>query len=84
MQPAGEDLNIDIKLPVNRAIQVTLKDESGEVLDIRIPRLSQGHAEAHFDPLPPGAYAIDTVGTSIASPLAPIRSDLIVWDPEVG
>ena len=37
-----------------------------------------------IDGLAPGAYSIDVAGTDLASPFAPVSSDILIWEsPEV-
>ena len=78
---SGDDVVIDIDLPANHGVQVTVRDEYGHVVDSRVPKMSRGHAQAVVTGLPPGGYTVDVTGISIAAPVAPISSGLVIWDP---
>ncbi|HET9656317.1 MAG TPA: hypothetical protein VFP72_13250, partial [Kineosporiaceae bacterium] len=79
---AGEPLTVDVDLPANHAIKITVTSETGREVDRRVPRISHGHAHATITDLPPGAYTIDVTGTAPGSPIAPVSSDVIIWDPQ--
>jgi pimeloyl-ACP methyl ester carboxylesterase len=79
---AGEPLAVDVTVDdaSRHAVRITVTGES-RAPETRIPRLRHGQTTAVFTDLPPGAYTVDVTGLDPSSPLAPVSSDLIIWDP---
>jgi len=44
----GEDPIVDVELPDDVQLKVTLRDERGSVVDARVPRPRNGHCYARF------------------------------------
>jgi pimeloyl-ACP methyl ester carboxylesterase len=76
----GEELAVEISLPGQHAITVIVRDEHGQPVDVLKPRVSHGQAVAIFDGLRPGGYTVDVAG---GSAVAPVSSDILVWDKEL-
>jgi pimeloyl-ACP methyl ester carboxylesterase len=77
---AGDPVPVAVDLPERLGIRITVTDEAGSVIESRSPVLDRaGTAVTSFADLPPGAYTIDVVGVGVASPVAPVSSDLVVW-----
>jgi pimeloyl-ACP methyl ester carboxylesterase len=81
---AGEAITIRVTPaePTRQAIHVTVTTETGTLIEAR--RLRPSGETITIDGLAPGAYTIDVAGTDLASPFAPVSSDILIWEsPEV-
>jgi hypothetical protein len=68
--------------PTRQAIRITVTNETGTLIEAR--RLRPSGQTITIDGLAPGAYTIDAAGTDLASPFAPVSSDILIWEsPEV-
>ena len=77
---AGDPVPVEVHLPERLGIRITVTDEAGSVIESRSPVLDRGGTVVtSFAGLAPGAYTIDVVGVGVASPVAPVSSDLVVW-----
>jgi pimeloyl-ACP methyl ester carboxylesterase len=61
-----------------QAIRVTVTSETGTLIEAR--RLPPSGQTIIIDGLAPGAYTIDVAGTDLASPFAPVSSDILIWE----
>jgi pimeloyl-ACP methyl ester carboxylesterase len=81
---AGEAITIRVTPaePTRQAIRITVTSETGTLIEAR--RLRPSGEAITIDGLAPGAYTIDVAGTGLASPFAPVSSDILIWEsPEV-
>jgi hypothetical protein len=81
---AGEAITIRVTPaePTRQAIRITVTNETGTLIEAR--RLRPSGQTITIDGLAPGAYTIDAAGTDLASPFAPVSSDILIWEsPEV-
>lgn len=78
---AGDDLPVDVLLEGDRhALRITLTDERGRTVS-RTPRLpADGHMRTSFTELAPGPYTLDVTGLHQSAPIAPVSSDILVWE----
>jgi hypothetical protein len=77
---AGEAITIQVTPaePTRQAIHVTVTSETGTLIEARVLRPSGGTIVV--DGLAAGAYTVDVAGTDPASPLAPVSSDILIWE----
>ncbi len=82
---AGAVLPVEVRLePGSRhAVQVTVLDDGYRVVASRRPTIRDGRAEAVFDGLEPGGYAVRVTGADPGSPVTTVTSSVLVWDPTV-
>jgi hypothetical protein len=82
---AGQDLPLSIAIDDARrtAVLVTATHESGET-ERRVVKLTRGRATTTFDWRRTGAYTIDVAGVDQFAGIAPVSSDLLIWDPTSG
>lgn len=82
---AGEDLAVNVSTvdASRHAIRVTVTNEAGRYVDGRLLKPGAGTSTATIDGLSPGAYTIDITGIDDASPIGPVSSDVLVWDPDL-
>ena len=81
---AGEAITVRVRPaePTRQAIGVTVTSETGTLIEAR--RLRPSGQTITIEGLAPGAYTIDVAGTDLASPFAPVSSDILIWEsPEV-
>jgi triacylglycerol esterase/lipase EstA (alpha/beta hydrolase family) len=81
---AGEALTLRVTPaePTRQAIGLTVTSETGTLIEAR--RLRPSGQSITIDGLAPGAYTIDVAGTDLASPFAPVSSDILIWEsPEL-
>jgi pimeloyl-ACP methyl ester carboxylesterase len=78
----GEDLPVTAQLDgdYRAGLKITIANESGQTVGARQPRTTDGHAEATFTNLPPGAYTVTVDGTQTGGPVSPVTATTIVWD----
>jgi hypothetical protein len=77
---AGEAITIRVT-PAEATRQVigrAVINETGTPVEAR--RLRPSGQTITIDGLAPGAYTIDVAGTDLASPLAPVSSDILIWE----
>lgn len=80
---AGDPLTIDVYLPdqARHGLHITVTDENGTPRATRRPRPQRGHAHVTITDLPPGGYTIHLTGTPPATPITPVTSDLLIYQP---
>jgi hypothetical protein len=81
---AGEPVTVTVT-PADRArqaIHLTVTSETGQPAEAR--RLRPSGGTITLDGLPPGAYTIDVAGPDLASPYAPVSSDILIWADPAG
>jgi pimeloyl-ACP methyl ester carboxylesterase len=79
---AGAETLVSITLGerTRTSLLVTATHESGQA-ETRLVKLANGAVHATFDWRRPGAYTIDVTGVDAVANVAPVSSDLLVWDP---
>jgi len=78
----GEEITVHVtpSEPTRHAIHLTVRSETGILIEARTLRPSTGTVSATIDGLAPGAYTIDVTGPGPMSPFALVSSDLLIWD----
>jgi hypothetical protein len=78
---AGADVTVQVTPSeyTRQAVRVTVTSEAGALIDARVLKAARGTTTATIDGLAPGAYTIDVSGAGLASPFAPVSSDILVW-----
>jgi pimeloyl-ACP methyl ester carboxylesterase len=79
---AGQPLTVTVQPPEGQrvAVRVAVTSETGHLTSAQVIRPP---ATATIDGLPPGAYTIDVTGLTPTSPIAPVTSTTLVWDPRL-
>ncbi|MCT9084500.1 lipase/acyltransferase domain-containing protein, partial [Streptomyces fulvoviolaceus] len=77
-----EDLTVQVATANNKrtAVRLTISNEAGRLEQARVVTAGPEPVEATFDGLAPGAYTVDATGASPASRIAPVSSDILIWD----
>lgn len=80
---AGEQLPITAETqPDTRdAIQITIVNEHDTTVFARRPPVTHGKINTVVGALAPGGYEIRITGTHPGSPITPVTTQLLVWDP---
>ena len=79
---AGEDITVRVTPAetTRHAVRLAITSETGHLTESRVLRPGRGTAVTTIDGLAPGAYTIDITGTDPGSPLAPVSSDILIWE----
>ena len=79
---SGQDVTVQVTAsePTRHAIQLSVRSETGTLVEARMLRPVGGTMAAAIDGLPPGAYTIDVTGPGPMSPFAPVSSDILIWE----
>ena len=77
---AGEAITIRVTPAesTRQAIGLAVISETGTPIEAQ--RLRPSGQTITIDGLAPGAYTIDVAGTDLASPFAPVSSDILIWE----
>jgi pimeloyl-ACP methyl ester carboxylesterase len=77
---AGQPLTVTVHPPEAQrvAVRVAVTSETGHLAAAQVIRPP---ATATINGLPPGAYTIDVTGLTPTSPIAPVTSTTLIWDP---
>jgi pimeloyl-ACP methyl ester carboxylesterase len=80
--PVGQDVTVHVTPdePARHAVRITVTDEAGRLTEARILRPTRGAMTFTIEDLTPGAYTIEVSGADLASPFAPVSSDILVWE----
>lgn len=80
---AGEELPVTVHIEpdVRDAIQVAVINEHNDIVFARQPQATNGTINTTINSLPPGGYDIRITGTHHGSPVTPVTTQLLVWDP---
>jgi hypothetical protein len=62
------------------AVRIAVTSETGRLAESRVLRPARGTMATTIDGLAPGAYTIDVTGIDPGSPIAPVSSDILVWE----
>ncbi|MEV0731887.1 hypothetical protein [Polymorphospora sp. NPDC050346] len=78
---AGEDLEVRVATAdgSRHAVRITVTDESGRMVDARMPRPATAGTVTTIPGLAPGAYTVDVAGVGPGSPVSPVGGDVLVW-----
>jgi hypothetical protein len=52
----------------------------GRVVDSRVPKAAGGPTTTAIAGLAPGAYTVSVTGLQPSSPIAPVSTDVLVWE----
>ncbi|MGZ6564616.1 MAG: esterase/lipase family protein [Solirubrobacteraceae bacterium] len=61
------------------ALRVAIHSETGQLVESRVLKPTQGPRSTTIDPLIPGAYTIDVTRVDPSAAIAPVSSDIIIW-----
>ncbi|GIF02139.1 esterase/lipase family protein [Paractinoplanes rishiriensis] len=80
---AGEALPVSVAITGDdpQPVRITVTTENRKITDSRITRPRDGTpTTTSIEGLPPGAYSIDVTGLTPNSTIAPVSSDILVWE----
>jgi len=79
---AGHNLPVQITAldGPRQAVRLTVTDETGQLAEARVIMANEAPIDVTIDDLPPGAYTVDIAGLSTNAPIAPVSSDVLVWE----